>query len=148
MIDGIAPLAKGQSYTFLLQAGVGLLAASGAAEAAGRLPSWLVERPEYTDVLSMYVQSVAPKDPAAIAAMLTRMENARTSYDAQWLRLYSALGDEGQNGEFDALANNPSQRCRQGLGATPPGRPFYSSTGQAHGVGSRGQHQRSTIRSS
>ncbi len=97
---------EGQSYTFLLQAGVGLLAASGAAEAAARLPSWLVERPEYTDVLSMYVQSVAPKDPTAIAVMLTRMENAHTSYDAQWLRLYSALGDEGQNGEFDALANN------------------------------------------
>ena len=95
-----------QSYTFLLQAGVRLLAVSGGSEWAARLPSWLGARPEYVDALSMYVESVARTDPMAIAVMLTRIEDTHMTYDAQWLRLYAALGDQGRNGEFDALARS------------------------------------------
>ena len=95
-----------QSYTFLLQAGVRLLAVSGGSELAARLPPWLGARPEYGDALSMYVESVASTHPMEIAAMLTRIENTDMTYDAQWLRLYAALGDEGRNGEFDALARS------------------------------------------
>ena len=95
-----------QSSTFLLQAGVRLLAVSGGSEWAARLPTWLGARPEYTDALSMYVESVARTDPMATAAMLTRIEDTQMTYDAQWLRLYAALGDQGRNGEFNALARS------------------------------------------
>ena len=95
-----------RSNMFLLQAGVRLLAVSGVSEWAARLPTWLVVRPEYVDTLSMYVESVARTDPMAIAAMLTRIEDTRMTYDAQWLRLYAALGNQGRNGEFDALASS------------------------------------------
>ena len=54
----------------------------------------------------MYVELVAPKNPPAIAKMLTRIENSHDlSSDSPWLRLYAALGDQGQHGEFDSLAN-------------------------------------------
>ena len=93
-----------RSHTFLLQAGVRLLAVSGVPEWAARLPPWLGARPEYGDALSTYVKSVARTDPMATAAMLTRIEDTNMTYDAQWLRLYEALGNQGQNGEFDTLA--------------------------------------------
>ena len=94
------------SYDFVLRAGVGLLATSRVAEAAHLLPTWLADRPEYTDVLSMYVELVAPKNPPAIADMLIRIETSHDlSSDAPWLRLYAALGDGGQHGEFDGLAD-------------------------------------------
>lgn len=90
--------------TFLLQAGIRLLAVSGGSEWAARLPAWLGARPESADALSMYVEHVARTDPMAIAAMLTRIEENHIPYDAQWLPLYAALGNQGRNGEFDALA--------------------------------------------
>ena len=93
-----------QPGTFLMQAGISLLAAVGAAAPANEFKASIVARPEYAHVLSTYVEATAPVNPAAVAGMLERIEATGITYDAQWLRLYSALGDASKTEEFDDLA--------------------------------------------
>jgi hypothetical protein len=89
---------------FLMRAGMSLLASSGA-DGTTHLPPWLVGRPEYADSLSTYIQAVAPRNPEAVARLLNGIEDAGVvTYDAQWLRLYAALGRQGEDGAFDGLA--------------------------------------------
>ena len=95
---------RSQPETFLMQAGISLLAAAGDAEPADELQASIVARPEYADVLSTYIKATAPVNPTAVAGLLQRIEATGMTYDAQWLRLYAALGDEGSAGEFDELA--------------------------------------------
>ncbi len=89
---------------FLMMAGISLLAAAGAAGTADELSAPIVARPEYADVLSTYIEATAPVNPTAVAGLLQRIEASGVTYDAQWLRLYSALGDAGDTGAFDELA--------------------------------------------
>ncbi len=93
-----------QPETFLMQAGISLLAAAGDATTAAKLKASIVARPEYADVLTFYVEAIAPVDPLAVASMLQSIEATGITYDAQWLRLYSALGNAGKTGAFDELA--------------------------------------------
>ncbi len=95
---------RDQPGTFLMRAGISLLAAAGAAGPADELQASIVARPEYADVLSTYIEATAPKNPTAVAGLLQRIEATGVTYDAQWLRLYAALGDAGGSGEFDELA--------------------------------------------
>ena len=94
----------GQPEKFLMRAGMSLLAATGDAGMATKLEASMVARPEYADVLSTYVKAVAPVNPRAVAGLLQRIEATGITYDAQWLHLYEALGDAGDTGEFDYLA--------------------------------------------
>ena len=95
---------RDQPETFLMTAGISLLAAAGAAGTADELRAPIVARPEYADVLSTYIEATAPVNPTAVAGLLQRIEASGVTYDAQWLRLYSALGDAGETGAFDELA--------------------------------------------
>ena len=95
---------RDQPRTFLMTAGISLLAAAGAAGTADELSAPIVARPEYADVLSTYIEATAPVNPTAVAGLLQRIEASGVTYDAQWLRLYSALGDAGETGAFDELA--------------------------------------------
>ena len=95
---------RDQPMTFLMMAGMSLLAAAGAAGTANELRAPIVARPEYADVLSTYIEATAPVNPTAVAGLLQRIEASGVTYDAQWLRLYAALGDAGRTGAFDELA--------------------------------------------
>ena len=94
----------GQPEKFLMRAGMSLLAATGDAWTATKLEASMVARPEYADVLSTYIKAFAPVKPRAVAGLLQRIEATGITYDAQWLHLYEALGDAGDTGEFDDLA--------------------------------------------
>jgi len=88
----------------LTRAGICLLTAAGVAEPARQLRAPVVARAEYADVLATYIEATASVDPTAVAELLQRIEGTGVTYAAQWLRLYEALGDAGQAGEFDLLA--------------------------------------------
>ena len=88
----------------VLRAGISLLAVVGAAEPAAELEAAVVARPEYADALSTYIETAAPSNPAAVAGLLNRIEDSGVTLGAQWLRFYEALGDAGEAGEFDSLA--------------------------------------------
>lgn len=103
-----------QPETFLMQAGISLLAAAGDAAPAAEFKASIVARPEYADVLSTYVEATASVNPAAVAGLLQRIEATGITYDAQWLRLYSAFGDAGMTGEFDDLAQTHLTSADQG----------------------------------
>lgn len=90
----------------LTRAGICLLTAAGVAEPARQLRAPVVARAEYADVLSTYIEATASVDPTAVAGLLQRIEDTGVTYAAQWLRLYEALGDAGQSGEFDQLAQS------------------------------------------
>ena len=103
---------RGQPEAFLMKTWISLLAAEGDAETADELQESIVALPEYADVLSNYVKATAPVDPHAIAGLLQRIEDTGITYDAQWLHLYEALGDAGETGEFDELAQTHLESSR------------------------------------
>ena len=65
---------RAQPETFLMRAGISLLAAAGDASSAHEFKASIVARPEYADVLSTYVEKAAPVNPAAVAGLLQRIE--------------------------------------------------------------------------
>lgn len=89
--------------TLGVRTGISLLAAAGDAAPDIDLDASVVARPEYADVLSVYIEQAAPSRPAQIAELLHRIEETGMTYDAQWLRLYRVL-DGVDSTEFDALA--------------------------------------------
>lgn len=89
--------------TLLVQACISLLATAEPAVPAIDVEASLVARPEYADVLSSYVEQIAPRHPAQVARLLQQIEATGVTYDAQWLRLYRAL-DDVKSGDFDDLA--------------------------------------------
>lgn len=119
-----------QPETFLMQAGLSLLAAAGDAAPAEEFKASVVARPEYADFLSTYVQKTAPTNPAAVAGLLQRIEETGITYDAQWLRLYSVLGDAGATGAFDDLAQIHTAPTEQGWMRRLPAARFLASRGR------------------
>lgn len=119
-----------QPETFLMQAGISLLAAAGDAAPADEFKASVVARPEYADVLSTYVAATAPVNPAAVAGLLQRIEATGITYDAQWLRLYSVLGDAGTTGAFDDLARIHAASIEQGWMRRLPAARFLASRGR------------------
>ena len=95
---------RSQPGMFLMRAGICLLAAAGDAGPADQLQASIMARSEYADVLSSYIEATARVNPTAVSGLLQRIEATGVTYDAQWLRLYAALGDAGSAGEFDQLA--------------------------------------------
>lgn len=90
--------------SFLMQASLGLLAAAKNESASTRIPPNVIARPEYADALDAYVEQLAVANPITTAQLLQSLESTGVPYDAQWLRLYKALGHAGHSGEFDPLA--------------------------------------------
>ena len=121
---------RAQPETFLMQAGISLLAAAGDAAAAEEFEESVVARPEYADVLSTFVEKTARVNPAVVAGLLQRIEATGITYDAQWLRLYSVLGDAGTTGAFDDLAQRHAGSAEQGWMRRLPAACFMASRGQ------------------
>lgn len=119
-----------QPETFLMRAGISLLAAAGDAAPADEFKASIVARPEYADVLSTYVEETAPVNPVAVAGLLQRIEATGITYDAQWLRLYSALGKAGMTGEFDDLARSHLASADQGWMRRLPAARFMADRGR------------------
>ncbi|MDE0496825.1 MAG: reverse transcriptase domain-containing protein [Acidimicrobiaceae bacterium] len=121
---------RAQPETFLIRAGISLLAAAGDAAPADEFKASIVARPEYADVLSTYVEETAPVNPVAVAGLLQRIEATGITYDAQWLRLYSALGKAGMAGEFDDLARSHLASADQGWMRRLPAARFMADRGR------------------
>ena len=121
---------KQEEFSFLMQAGISLLAAAGDAAPAEEFKASVVARPEYADVLSTYVAAAAPANPAAVAGLLQRIEATGITYDAQWLRLYSVLGDAGTTGAFDDLAQDHATSAEHGWMRRLPAARFMAGRGQ------------------
>lgn len=121
---------RAQPETFLMRAGISLLAAAGDAAPADEFKASIVARPEYADVLSTYVEETAPVNPVAVAGLLQRIEATGITYDAQWLRLYSALGKAGMAGEFDDLARSHLASVDQGWMRRLPAARFMAARGR------------------
>lgn len=119
-----------QSATFLMRAGISLLAAAGDAAPADEFKASIVARPEYADVLSTYVEETAPANPVAVAGLLQRIEATGITYDAQWLRLYSALGKAGVTGAFDDLAQTHLASAGEGWMRRLPAARFMAERGR------------------